>query len=727
MRIRPSRRTLVALGATLALAAVACVGLDRWVRARVALEAERRHLVVEIGAVRPTWSGVRLVGAHVRLRGVDGVDARFDEVRVDAASDLRVRAVLVRGGAIDLSGDDERLAASLRAWQSDLPRPTGEHAQGAAMSLEGVAVRWPARGLDASGVGVRRTDGGLAIDVGRAAVTFASIDVRAEDAHVMVDRSLRLRSARASRVDVAYDPNALPPSALDAPAAQADAQPSASAPRPRPEIAVLAALRARARAAASLVAAKLPSGADVAIDALAISPRGDGLALGPGALAISRDDARVVASFRTRPGAGGTPLSVRVDLPLADGDVRVSLDGGPVSLALLGLRDGTAGLGDLDRAAIEGKAELVLAPAGDSLAFDVDLRARDLALTQRRLAKETIRGLHVGARARGTISDAGVVRIDDADVSMDRAHVVVRGTVDVSTARAGASLAIEVPRTDCQALLDSAPATLLPTVQGLRMEGTLAARARVAFQLRRVDDLSLDYDVDATCKVTDVPPHLARDRFRRPFTHRFYSPRGEAREALIGPGTPRWTPLGAMSRFLPAAVVMTEDGGVFRRDGFNRAQIKYAVVTDLKERRFARGASTLTMQLAKNVFLSRDKVLARKLEEIVLTVYLSQRFSKEDILELYLNVVEFGPDVYGVRDAAAHYFGKGPANVTLSEALFLASMLPSPVRLHALKSPRGVPEAYTASFHHLMDLARQSGLITETDLEAGKAETLVFR
>jgi membrane peptidoglycan carboxypeptidase len=132
------------------------------------------------------------------------------------------------------------------------------------------------------------------------------------------------------------------------------------------------------------------------------------------------------------------------------------------------------------------------------------------------------------------------------------------------------------------------------------------------------------------------------------------------------------------------------------------------------------------MQLAKNIFLSRDKVLARKLEEAVLTEYLSQRFTKNEILELYLNVIEFGPDVYGVRAAAAHYFGKGPANLSFAEALFLASLLPSPVKLHNIKGSGKVPDAWMLSIRHLMDLAHDSHLVSDADLEEAKSEEITF-
>ena len=723
MRLRLSRRTSVALVAVAALAAALVVGFDRYVRARVAEEAERHHLDVSVVSVRPTWSGVRLVGVRARPRGVDAIDARFDEIRVDVARS-GVTAVRAHGGSVDLLATESALAVSLRTWRAALPTSHRESpsARRPPISVEAMTIRWPARHLDATGAHARRdAEGAVVIGADDVGVEAHGVAVRAESLYVTLDAAHGVRRVTAARATVSYD--AL---ATATPSPTATPTPIAT---PTPTAPELRALRSRARELAALLASPLPSGADVTIDSLSIAPRlaGDGLSVGPGSLRVLRSDDRVTLTFATLPGATATPLALQADLPLDEGDVHVSLDGGPVPIALLGIRDGVAGLGDLDRATVEGKADLALASTGDLFSFDADLRVRDLALTQRRLAKKTLRGLHLGLRARGSFDAAKVLRLDETDLSMDRAHVLARGTIDLSGARAGASLSIEIPTTDCQALLDSAPAALLPTVQGVRLNGALAARAKVAFALRKIDDMTLDWSVDTTCKVTSVPSHLARDRFKRPFTHRLYSPRGEVREVTLGPGTPSWTPLGAMSRFLPISIVMTEDGGVFRRDGFNRAQIKYAVVTDLKERRFARGASTLTMQLAKNIFLSRDKLLARKLEELVLTLYLSQFFSKEEILELYLNVVELGPDVYGVRAGAAHYFGKGPGNLSLSESLFLASMLPSPVKLHGLKSASGVPDVYVASFHHLMDLAKQSGLISEQELEAGKAETIVFR
>jgi len=181
-----------------------------------------------------------------------------------------------------------------------------------------------------------------------------------------------------------------------------------------------------------------------------------------------------------------------------------------------------------------------------------------------------------------------------------------------------------------------------------------------------------------------------------------------------------------MSRYLPIAVVFTEDTGFFRKSGFNPQQIRFALTVDLKEARFARGASTLTMQVAKNLFLSRDKTVSRKLEEVILTEYLAQRFSKDEILELYLNLAEFGPDLYGVKAAARHYFGKSPASLTFPEALFLAAMLPSPVRLHALKTGSRLADAYADRIDYLMGEAAKAGLVSEAEVEEQRAHSIVF-
>ena len=104
---------------------------------------------------------------------------------------------------------------------------------------------------------------------------------------------------------------------------------------------------------------------------------------------------------------------------------------------------------------------------------------------------------------------------------------------------------------------------------------------------------------------------------------------------------------------MQVAVLTTEDGAFFHHHGFNEWAIRSSLVANIKAGRFVRGASTITMQLAKNLFLSREKTLSRKLEELILTDYLERTFDKNEMMELYLNIIEFGPDVYGVTRGRA--------------------------------------------------------------------------
>jgi monofunctional biosynthetic peptidoglycan transglycosylase len=147
---------------------------------------------------------------------------------------------------------------------------------------------------------------------------------------------------------------------------------------------------------------------------------------------------------------------------------------------------------------------------------------------------------------------------------------------------------------------------------------------------------------------------------------------------LVGPKNPYWTTLGAMPDDLKWAVIVAEDANFYEHGGIDVTAMKEAIKLDLKRKRLAYGASTITQQLAKNLFLSRDKSLLRKLREGVIAHRLERELTKGRILELYLNVVELGPLVYGMGHGARYYFGKPVSLLTPAEATFLAAMLPGP-------------------------------------------------
>ncbi len=139
-----------------------------------------------------------------------------------------------------------------------------------------------------------------------------------------------------------------------------------------------------------------------------------------------------------------------------------------------------------------------------------------------------------------------------------------------------------------------------------------------------------------------------------------------------------WVPLGSVSNIATAAIVLSEDWAFYQHNGFDWEQIWDSFQTNLKEGRFARGGSTITQQVAKNIFLSNEKTLLRKIQEAVIAFRLERQLTKRRILEVYLNIAEFGEGVYGIGPAARLYFGKSPAALSAKEGAFLAMLLPSP-------------------------------------------------
>jgi monofunctional biosynthetic peptidoglycan transglycosylase len=165
-----------------------------------------------------------------------------------------------------------------------------------------------------------------------------------------------------------------------------------------------------------------------------------------------------------------------------------------------------------------------------------------------------------------------------------------------------------------------------------------------------------------------------------------------------------WVPDAAISVHLKRAVVAAEDMEFFSHDGFSGTEIRAAVRDALQEGRKLRGASTITQQLAKNLWLSPSRDPLRKLREVLLTRQLEEHLSKRRILEIYLNVVELGPGVYGAEAAARHYFGTSAGALSEMQAAELAAALPRPATWHPGTSS-GAYRRYVADILRRMDRA----------------------
>ncbi|MER9741342.1 transglycosylase domain-containing protein [Mesorhizobium sp. M0187] len=150
--------------------------------------------------------------------------------------------------------------------------------------------------------------------------------------------------------------------------------------------------------------------------------------------------------------------------------------------------------------------------------------------------------------------------------------------------------------------------------------------------------------------------------------------------------------LHEMSPYIPEAVIAIEDRRFYSHFGIDPIGLSRAMVTNVLGRRFSQGGSTLTQQLAKNLFLKPDRTLERKVQEVLLSLWLEHKHTKDQILEMYLNRVYFGSGAYGVEAASRRYFGKSARDVTLSEAALLAGLLKAPSRLSPARDPKAAEE-----------------------------------
>jgi hypothetical protein len=271
----------------------------------------------------------------------------------------------------------------------------------------------------------------------------------------------------------------------------------------------------------------------------------------------------------------------------------------------------------------------------------------------------------------------------------------------------------------CASLLASQAGPTRAALQGLMLAGQLGIAAKFSFDASNWEALALDLEFQPLCSVGREPDAIARllggldaragDKPR---------PAASARERV---------PLRAIPRHLIAAFVTAEDARFFSHPGFDLAMIRRALAHDLEVGAFAKGASTLTQQLAKNLFLSPDRTLGRKLAEAVLAWRLEAHLSKDQILEHYLNMVELGPEIHGVGQAAQVYFGKPVSRLSPLESAHLAALTPNPHGLARRFREGRVDESWLLRLYDLLGMMKRSGRLSAAELQAARASRLELR
>lgn len=362
--------------------------------------------------------------------------------------------------------------------------------------------------------------------------------------------------------------------------------------------------------------------------------------------------------------------------------------------------------------------------------IDGQLELAGLNVSHRLLAREVVRDVGFGVDLQASF-DPAQRRLELTSLVIERQGVrlLAHGELIHTPEREHRHyrLDVEVPAVGCQQVLDAIPRELVPGLQGFRLDGEFSAAIQLDADFANLAALVLDGKIDLDgCRVREAPALASVARLNGGFTHRVVMRDGRTRMLRLASGSGSYTPLAAISRYMTEAVLTTEDGSFRRHDGFNTSQLEVALRRNLVEDKVRLGASTITMQMVKNVLLSHERTLSRKIQELFLTWWVEHALSKQRIMELYLNVIEFGPGVYGITNAARHYFGKHPGDLTSLEAAFLTLMLPSPVRRHAQYCQGAIDERFAAKLHTVHGLMRDRGRISEEEFAVYDIQPLVF-
>lgn len=234
--------------------------------------------------------------------------------------------------------------------------------------------------------------------------------------------------------------------------------------------------------------------------------------------------------------------------------------------------------------------------------------------------------------------------------------------------------------TPAQDFFDCFPTGLFQNLEGLQVEGGLSYRLNFMLDSTNPDSTIFHSSLTPTNFKILSYGNTNIQKINGAFSYTPYEYGRPMRNIVVGSDNPNYTTYDNISPFMRNAIITSEDGTFMWHKGFNEDAFRNAIVVNYKTGRFKKGASTITMQLVKNIFLNRNKNVTRKLEEalIVWLIENNHLCSKQRMLEVYLNIIEWAPNVYGVGEAARFYFGKSPSQLTLGESIFMASIVPKP-------------------------------------------------
>jgi hypothetical protein len=341
---------------------------------------------------------------------------------------------------------------------------------------------------------------------------------------------------------------------------------------------------------------------------------------------------------------------------------------------------------------------------GDFIARDVPFSITGTVVQPRKIA-EVAPGTHVVADPQPT--DPPIARIGPHGISVLKLRLVI-------------------PPIDCQRVLDAIPTEMAPYMAGYKLRGVFDTDVHLDIDWANLDATQLDGHVGIKhCRVVDEPADSPK-RLLKEFEQYVEVEKGEWTSLIVGPTNDDFVPLEEISPYLVKSIMSTEDSGFYSHHGFIISEFRTALINNLKAGAFKFGASSITMQFVKNVLLYRDKTLSRKLQELFLTWHVENTLTKDRIMEIYLNVIEYGPGLYGIGPATWHFFSKPPRDLNPVEAAFFSSILPSPKERYKQYCAGTLTKWTNGKIQRILGIMLKRDRLTQLEYDSAMATPLLF-
>ena len=337
---------------------------------------------------------------------------------------------------------------------------------------------------------------------------------------------------------------------------------------------------------------------------------------------------------------------------------------------------------DVRKLPVRGQVGAIYSTVDRTLTVDLDLVQQDVDVASRLVSARRLNGFQAREKLRLSIDlPGGRLSITDGLVEVNGIPAVV--SLDVKGGKAA-------PEFNGSIALNTVPmARLLRSIPGTEPIEELITAPNVLFaltfavsgNLRDPETWKAELDHRVIGVGSDALGSGLEYLRAKAWDYHPLTKEGRSAQALaMGPGSPRWASYNQIPYVLRRAVQVSEDANFFVHHGLDIEEIQAAIVSGITKGERTRGGSTLTQQLIKNLYLSRDRTALRKIQEMLITFLMESSLTKEQIFEIYLNIIEWGPNLRGLQPAARTYFGREPRALTPAGMAFLVTIIPAPIK-----------------------------------------------